>query len=251
MEKITVDIETKYIVTPFEIESTKEAEVDGQKFGIVKGYGATTGNIDNGFDRIMKGAFKETLANYEAMGKQIPMRYQHGQTIGGWPVFKENRKGLYVEGNINLGVQSGMDAYLLAKQGVVDSMSIGYRATDSEWVNEKVAEIDGVDITKYIRNIKKLKLFEVSVLDIPMNDQAVISSVKSCESITDISKLLKSKGLSNKEANEIIYFIKSLVRNDTDPSEEMKARNEIFRRVDSIATVNYLDQIITKIKGSI
>ena len=238
----------EFLTMPFEIKEVEETDNNGQRFGIVKGFGSTFGNIDRGGDRILKGAFKDTLAKHTEKGRQIKMRSQHWDTIGGWPIFKETGKGLYLEGNINLSVQKGAEEYSLAKQGVVTDLSIGYRAVDTEYVTDKTADKDGNDIERRIRNIKSLELFEVSLVDFPMNDQANITAIKSCESIKDVSKFLKTKGLSNKEANEVIYFVKSLSRNDDDDEE---VRNELFKSIDGVIAVNHIDQIINNIKRSL
>lgn len=240
-------MEKKYIEVPFEIENVYETKSEnGQEFGVVKGYGATFGNVDRGQDRILKGAFSESIAKHQEKGKQLKMLSEHWDTIGGWPVFSETRKGLKVEGNINLDVQKGIETYSLAKQGVLTDLSIGYRAIDVEFVNEKVGEKDGNDIMMNIRNIKKAELFEVSIVSHPMNEEANITSVKSCKTITDITRLLKSRGITNKETNDIIYFLKSLIRNDNKDSDE--ARNEFVDKVNSMKLKSHLNEIINKLK---
>ena len=58
---------------PFHVTETKEIEEDGQRFGIIKGYGSTFGNVDRGGDRVIKGAFKKTLASHRQRNRQIRM----------------------------------------------------------------------------------------------------------------------------------------------------------------------------------
>lgn len=226
----------EFLNLPFEVKSVEEKEKNGQKFGVVKGFASTFGNIDDGGDRVMPGAFTETIKDHLARKRQIRMLFQHSSSeiIGGFPVFEEQEKGLYVEGDINLAVQRGKEVFALAKQGVLSDFSIGYWTKGREWVME-----DGKDIL----NLTNLDLAEVSIVGNPMNDQAVITDVKS---MTDISKYLKSLGLSNKQSNEVIYKIKSLSRNE---NNGQPPRNECEEKVNGIVLSSKIDEILNNLKG--
>jgi len=243
-----LDKETKFFVTPFSIDCVEEKSDAGLRFGVVKGLASPTGNIDHGRDRVMRGAFKDTIAEHLAADKQIKMMDGHFDLIGGWPIFKETRKGLEVEGNINLDVQKGIEAYALAKQKVLTDLSIGYRATEVEYVTDEIEGSKGEKLEIRVRNIKKLKIYEVSLVPFPMNEEANITSIKSCESITDISKFLKSLGVSNKDANEIIFFMKKPVRNDTSDDEKADSRNEVIKKIDGMKMSMEFDSIFNKLK---
>ena len=176
--KTAIKKETKIIGG--HVTECKEITRDGMKFGIVEGY-ITTFDIDRGDDRFSPGAFDESLAELKRIGKtQLPLKDFHGRSIGGFPfeTLKEDSKGLFGVGEINLEVELGRDAYALAKQGVYDSFSVGYRATDSDWIDD-------------IREIRKADIFEGSLLDIPMNLSARVTEVKALADNAgiDISKL--------------------------------------------------------------
>ena len=217
---------------PFHVTETKEIEEDGQRFGIIKGYGSTFGNVDRGGDRVIKGAFKKTLASHRKRNRQIRMFSQHRSLIGGWTKFKEDDNGLLLEGRVNLQVQKGDEAYSLAKQGVLEDLSIGYWASETEWVKE-----DGKDI----RNLKEIELFEVSIVDEPMNIMAQITDVKT---MTDVSDFLKSIGLSNKEATNLIHDIKKLSRKDDKDDIDDDTRNDVLKELDKIIIKQRLEEVI-------
>lgn len=228
----------EFLTIPFDVKEVKEVEIDGQRYGILKGYGATFGNIDRGQDRVIKGAFKKTLKDHKSRGRQIRMQSQHSRMdlIGGWEVFKEDDNGLYLEGKLNLQVQKGAEAYALAKQGVLTDLSIGYWATETEWVKEK---------GKSVRNLKEIELFEVSPVSEPMNIMAQITSVKT---ITDISDILKSIGLSNKEATNLIHDIKRLSRKDDKPDDiNDDTRNDVLKKLDELIVEQKLEEIINNL----
>jgi HK97 family phage prohead protease len=148
------------------IDEFKEIKKDNGNYGIVRGYLATW-DVDQGKDQYDEKAFDEHLEEYAAKNKPIPLKNQHGNIVGGFPVdkIKKDRKGLYVEGEINLDVQEGRETYALVKQRVLDSFSTGYTAEEKQFSNG-------------IRKIMKSKLWEGSVLPHPMNQAAMITEVK-------------------------------------------------------------------------
>jgi HK97 family phage prohead protease len=157
---------------------TKQIERDGIPIGIVKGYIATF-DVDRGDDKFMPGAFLGSLQRLKNAGKtQLPLKDFHGRSIGGFPLetLKEDGIGLFGEGEINLNIEQGRDAYELAKQGVYDSFSIGFFPTDSEFVAG-------------IRLIKEAEVLEGSILDIPMNTAAVVTEVKETKGATQFQDL--------------------------------------------------------------
>lgn len=149
------------------VTQCKEMERDGVKFGIVEGY-IITFDIDRGDDRFTPGAFDKSIEELKRIGKtQLPLKDFHGRSIGGFPMdsLREDSKGLFGIGEINLDVEQGRDAYALAKQGVYDSFSVGWRPKDVDF-------IDG------IREIREADIFEGSLLDVPMNLGARVTEVK-------------------------------------------------------------------------
>lgn len=154
----------------FSISETKEITRDGQKYGYVKGFASTYGNIDRGGDRVMAGAFNECLKEYKASGRPIHFLYQHNpdDIIGKISIndVEDSQKGLMIEAEICLAVQKGAEAYALLKQGAISDFSIGYSIDEYEYE-------DGV------KNLIKLYLWEISVVGEPMNDKANVTDVKS------------------------------------------------------------------------
>ena len=162
------DRETK--VFHFEVKEVKQITRNGVEVGIVEGLGSTF-DLDRGDDIILPGAFTETLARHRETNRPVRMLFQHwtDNLIGGFPIdqVRETEKGLEIVGEINLlPGHKGEWAYSLAKQGVLTDFSIGFRVKDEEFK-------DG------IRIIKRLELFEISLVAEPMNPNAVVTAVKS------------------------------------------------------------------------
>jgi uncharacterized protein len=138
---------------------------DISESGSFSGYASTFGNEDLGGDIVASGAFTKTIKE----NPEVPILWQHSELIGVNRKMVEDKRGLYVEGELNLDVQRGKEAYSLAKQKAVKGLSIGFDAI----------QIDYSRKTDGIRILKEVKLYEYSLTPFPMNERAGISSVKS------------------------------------------------------------------------
>jgi HK97 family phage prohead protease len=150
---------------------TKQEERNGQPVGIVAGYLATY-DLDRGNDRFERGAFAEAIEDLKQRNRPLRMRYNHFKTIGGFPpdTLREDEKGLYGEGEINLNTQTGRETFAMAKQGVLSDFSVGFGF-----------EPQNVRFEEGVRVISKSKLWEASLVDEPMNPEAVVTAVKEFE----------------------------------------------------------------------
>jgi HK97 family phage prohead protease len=144
-----------------EFKTFKKEKLDEEK-RIFEGYAATW-DLDEGGDIIHQGAFSKTI---NERGNRIKVLWQHYEAIGKPIEMREDEKGLYVKAQIS-DTQLGRDAMQLLKDGVIDTMSIGYCVPEGK-----------SDIIEGIRHIKEIKLYEFSVVTFPMNEKAIITNVK-------------------------------------------------------------------------
>src|SRR6056297_943506 len=133
------------------------------KSGIVKGYGSVFGNKDSDGDIITKGAYTKTI---KENGERVRYLYQHNMD---WPLGKmlnlyEDEKGLVFEAEIPQ-TRLGKDVMQLIKAGVVTENSVGILPINKAMVNG-------------VREIREVKLFEISAVTLAANDQALILDVK-------------------------------------------------------------------------
>lgn len=171
------------ILTPLEVKFA----TDGAAAGTFTGYGAFFGNVDAYGDVIAKGAFKDSLRDWRKDKRLPPMLVQHGGwmmsdqdglPIGKWTAMAEDEKGLTVEGRlINLDTERGKAIYGAMKEGVLDGLSIGYRAKEFSL---------GTKPDEPRRTLKKIDLMEVSVVTFPANGEARVQAVKSAGAIKTI-----------------------------------------------------------------
>ncbi len=157
---------------------------------------ASTWDEDLGGDIITKGAFNKTMERKD----RIKVLWQHNEPIGKSLNMSTDTKGLYVEGKISK-TRLGDEAIELMKDGVIDQMSIGFSIPEgkSEY-NEKGKRL-----------IHEVKLYEYSLVTFPMNEKAIITSVKS------VSQAIKSGNYDAseiKELSEALAELNALLKNE-------------------------------------
>ena len=181
------DTELKKLVFESEIKAESNK-------GIFTGYGSIFGNEDQGNDIMQKGAFTKSLVNRPV--SKVKMLYQHktDEPIGVFTDMYEDSKGLFVKGQLAMGTQRGREAYELLKMGALDGMSIGFRADpEKQGYNEN---------KRGVRTLKEVDLMEISLVTFPMNESALIETVKgNAKNIREWEKILREAGnLSRTEA---------------------------------------------------
>jgi HK97 family phage prohead protease len=150
-------------VVPFELTKVNTEE------RIFEGYASTFGNLDLGDDIIHPGAFAKTLARY---GPKVKVLWQHDtkEPLGKPVELFEDSHGLFIKAFLS-NTQRGREAIELLRDGALDSMSIGY---DVQPGGADYSKQDG----RTIRNLREIRLWEVSLVTFPMNEEAVVTGVK-------------------------------------------------------------------------
>ncbi len=159
--------EVKQLQVSFNIKAYGDDEEDKYKFS---GYANTFNHKDRVGDITMPGAFTKSLLDHAKAGTKPVMLYQHDHTrpIGVWEKIVEDQNGLYVEGKLTQGVKDADEAYRLLKDGAINSMSIGYATVKEHYDRDEKANM-----------LEEVKLFEISLVSIPANEQSLVIDVKS------------------------------------------------------------------------
>lgn len=193
MERLTVPIEWK-------------ATADDS--GVLEGYLSTFGNVDLGYDVVVKGAFKKTNAKVNSEG--IPLLADHvastASVLGTIFYAAEDAHGLKIKARFS-SAPSAQDVRIKLLEGHLGKMSIGYQP-----VKFAYEERDGVTV----RVLQEVKLWEGSVVVMPMNPEALVSRVKSIASGLDPdARMALAAELASKEtANETRDRLNELVREE-------------------------------------
>ncbi len=208
MDKIAFDCEFKF--------------ADGAESGAVEGYASVFGILDRVGDIALPGAFKASLADWKRRKKAIPMLWQHDpdQPIGVWPDVVEDEKGLKVSGSLVLDVPRAAEVRALMLKGAVGGISIGYRTIDYE-----------IDRTTGARRLKKLELWEISLVTFPALPEAQVTGVKSWNP-RELEDALRDEGkLSGRDAKAAVSIFRKHAQRDAgriDPSPRDEATDVIM-----------------------
>ena len=198
----------------------KKDDIAGRVFS---GY-ASTFDVDLGGDIITPGAFKKTI---DGRQQSIKVLWQHKEPIGKSMRLYEDTVGLFVEGKISK-TRLGDEAIELMRDGVIDKMSVGFSipAGKSEMSD------DG------LRVIREVKLYEFSPVTFPMNEHAVITSVKNMKDAIALGQI-EQKDL--KELSELLTDIKTLLATEppksTQPDNQPSELQLLAKALDNFGTI--------------
>lgn len=192
---------------------------DGMADGEFSAYASVFGNVDSYGDRVVKGAFANTLAEWKDLGIPVPLLFGHNMSdpdynIGYIKSAEEDDHGLLVNAVLDLDNPKAAQVYRMLKGRRVNQMSYAYDVVDS--VEEKT---DGVTVNE----LREIKLYEVSVVTIGANQETEVLAVKSAAAALE-AKAGRALSAKNEES------LRS-VRNQL--SEASKVIGEVLSAVDS------------------
>ncbi len=167
-------------------------EEDGG-IGIFEGHAAIFDLEDRGGEIIRPGAFKRSVHGSEDKKKKVKMLRQHDQNniIGIWEELREDSKGLFVRGRLLVdAIPKAKETHALLKENALDGLSIGFMPKKSTFNRETE-----------INEIEDLELFEISLVAIPRQPDAIITAVRELgvediQTKTDLEKALRNVGFS-------------------------------------------------------
>jgi len=212
--------EASHATKDFALQIKGEVGDDG-KF---EGYGSIFGNVDSYGEKVMPGAFAESLARHKREGTKPLMLWQHDSwsPIGIWEDLAEDGKGLWGKGKLLPGVKAADEALILLKAGAVQGLSIGYREVETE--------PDG-----NIRLLKKLDLLEISIVSFPANRRARVETVKSIldagklPTVREFEEFLRDAGFSKALATAIAAKATPHLRGEPGGEADIRAFLEKLR----------------------
>jgi uncharacterized protein len=191
--------------------------------GSFVGWASTYNNSDLGNDTVVPGAFTKSI---QSQGKGITLLWQHRTDSPiGLGKLSDDAKGLQIEGQLLMADPIAARAYEHLKAGTVKGLSIGY---------DTIKSSPGPDGG---RLLQELKLWEVSLVTFPMNERAVVNSVKSLHDVERVLSSLSTEDLSKQETLNQLRVIDSelkrlLLNHGADPEEE---KADLLRELQAFA----------------
>jgi len=147
----------QYHSFPLEVRSLSQEE------GTFEGYASVFGNVDSYESTFTRGCFNKTLKENRS---RVKVLWQHNQEEPiGVPIdLTSDDHGLLVKAKIS-DTTRGRDALTLLRDKVITDMSFGFDVISDAWKNG-------------IRQIKEVRLWEVSLVTWGSNDLANITAVR-------------------------------------------------------------------------
>lgn len=156
------------------VEIEEKAVTDSGDVWTVTGYASVFNNTDLGNDVVLPGAFAKSLRDH-GLPLFLFNHKMEDAPIGTVIDAKEDRKGLWYKSELpkDDSFVNGRIIPQLKKRGIRGN-SIGYKAT------QKAVRKDGV------RELKEIRLYEISVVNMPMNPLASVDTVKGFVAFQDL-----------------------------------------------------------------
>ena len=220
----------------------KTLELKANEVGGISGFFSTYDKTPDSYgDIIEPGAFTETFKKREESGHPFPLCWNHdfSAVIGAVDSIEDREKGPYIEAHF-LDTQLAQDVRKMLQSGAVYQFSFAYDVLDYRRPTEE-EEKSGV-----MNVLTKVDVFEISVVTVPANQNAVATEVKS--------------GRRNRKADEeiirnCIESLKSLLDEGEEDNAEGEAKsveptvevNEASEEPKTAENTKKAEELLTKI----
>jgi len=196
-----------------------KAKEDGT--GMIAGFFSTYDEEPDSYGDIIKpGAFTETIKKREESGHPFPLCFNHdfSAIIGAVDLIKDTEKGPYIEAHF-LDTEQAQDVRKMLQSGAIYQFSFAYDVLGAE---KPTAEQEKKGIFNVLT---ALEVFEISVVTVPANQNAVATEVKSAEPETKQGRRNSQKDADT--INKIIDLAKSLLDDagEDTPTQEDEAKS--------------------------
>lgn len=177
------------------LSGVKAGPEDDLKEGEAWAYASTwTKTPDSYGDVVKQGAFKETIKAWKDSGNELPILFGHRMDdpeyfIGGAKELLEDDHGLLVKIEFDLENPKAKQVYRLVKGRRINQLSFAYDVMED-------GIIDLGDDVK-ARELRKLKLWEVSVVPVGANQDTEVLAVKAIAEGIKAGRVLSSKNLDS------------------------------------------------------
>ena len=195
----------------------KSFEMKAADNGLIEGYFSTYEKTPDSYgDIIEPGAFTETIKAREESGHPFPLCFNHdfSAVIGAVDSVKDTEKGPFISAHF-LDTQLAQDVRKMLQSGAIYQFSFAYDVLGARRPTEEEEKAGVMNV------LTKLEVFEISVVTVPANQNAVATEVKSMEPET-------KQGRRNRKADEEVIrnCIKSLESLLDDGEEDKPAEDE-------------------------
>lgn len=207
---------------------TKSFSLKAADNGTIAGYFSTYEKTPDSYgDIIENGAFTKTIQKRAESGHPFPLCFNHDfdKIIGVVDSVEEKENGPFIEAHF-LDTELAQDVRKFVQSGAVYQFSFAYDVLKAREPNEE-EKANGV-----MNVLQEVEVFEVSVVTVPANQNAVVTDVKSVEPET------KAGRRNRKSDEEIIKSCIESLKSLLDEKEDDKTENEEAKSAEPTIEVN-------------
>lgn len=144
-----------------------------QEDGTFEGYLTVWDTVDSYNSTFKRGAFANTI---KTRGEKVKIFYDHKHLIGSSLELREDDRGVYGRGKLNLAVDKAKEAYEFMRDGTLEGLSFTFSTIADSILGTGVRSIDEVE------------LFEFGPVIFPSNEAAVVTNVRSKDFATTLNR---------------------------------------------------------------
>lgn len=183
--------------------------------------------IDHAQDRTVDGCFVKSIEQHLKNGTMPKMLWMHNPwelPVGKWFEMREDTKGLFMRGKLS-STSMGSDIEILAKDGALDSFSIGYIVRDERW-----------NSSKGCNDLIEVDVKEVSWVNFACNEASLLQDIKThigegkLPTKAELREILKTTGWLSKRVIERITAAYDPADNDESEEVDLKQLGEILAK---------------------
>lgn len=178
----------------FKVEKANNGDMTFSAYANVK-------NVkDHAWDIAVDGCYQKSINAHKEKGTMPKLLWSHDPyqpPVGKITDMEEDEYGLKIDGRLSK-TDRGIEIYELAKDGSLDSFSIGYIEVESQWNNEAKANM-----------LVEIDVKEVSFVNFPCNEASTLQAIKmhlkdgELPTQRELQKFLQENGLSRSQASKI------------------------------------------------
>ena len=200
-----------------------KATVEEKDGGAVRAYASTFDRVpDSVGDVVAPGAFDKTIQSWKASGKPIPLLWGHDtddpfSNIGAATDYGTDERGLWFDAEFDAENEKAQYVRKLIKEGRVFQCSFAYAVKDAAPVE--------LESGAKANELRELDLFEISIVQIPANQNATVEEVKAMDAETKAGRRNSAKDADElrsiaSAANQIIEVVNGLLADDEAPTTD-------------------------------
>lgn len=181
------------------LTNLKAGADDGLEDGQFVAYASTwTRTPDSYGDVVAKGAFADTIVDDWSGDNVLPILFGHDtvdpfSNIGGALELTEDDHGLLVKGQLDLENPKAMQVYRLLKGRRINQLSFAFDVLDYSIIDLN----EGNGEPKQARELRKMKLYEISIVPMGANQDTEVLAVKANAQALKAGRTISAKNLES------------------------------------------------------